>query len=96
MNLMPKRLTGLAPQQAISLQRTPLIAKKAPQQETVLPIGTLVYVATKEEDPKDVGHRRATDLWWTHNQYSILRWVLEPGQPMLHRFLETWIHQITT
>ena len=63
MNLTLTRLTGLAPLQAISLHRVPLGANKTPQEEVVLPIGTLVYIATNEEDPKDVGRRRATDLW---------------------------------
>ena len=70
MNLSPLRLTGLAPLQAISL-RVLLVAKKASQQKAVLPIGTLVYLATNEEDPQTVGRRRATDPWWTHKWPSL-------------------------
>ena len=66
------------------MAKVPLVAEKAPQHEALLPIGTLVYIATNEEDPKDVGRRRATDPWWTHKPYPILRRVSEPGQPVLY------------
>lgn len=61
-----------------------LVAKKAPQHEALLTIGKLVYITTNEEDVKDDGRRRATDPWWTHKAYPILRRVSEPGQPVLY------------
>ena len=84
MNNTATRMTGLPPEKAVKMTRVPLVAGKAPQQEKPLPIGTLVYIATNEEDAKDVGRRRATDPWWTHKPYPILRRVSEPGQPMLY------------
>ncbi|KAK3798492.1 hypothetical protein RRG08_051474 [Elysia crispata] len=83
MNDTVTRMTGLPPVEAVGVARVPLVAKKTPLPETLLPIGTLVYIATNEEDPKDVGRRRATDTWWTHKPYPILRRVSEPGQPVL-------------
>ena len=85
MNDTTTRMTGLPPAEAIKMARVPLVAaEKAPQIETLLPVGTMVYVATNEEDPKDAGRRRATDPWWTHKPYPILRRVSEPGQPALY------------
>ena len=84
MNDTVTRMTGLPPVEAVGMARVPLVAKKTPLPETLLPIGTLVYIATNEEDPKDVGRRRATDPWWTHKPYRILRRVSEPGQPVLY------------
>ena len=84
MNDTVTRMTGLPSVEAVGVARVPLVAKKTPLPETLLPIGTLVYIATNEEDPKDVGRRRATDPWWTHKPYPILRRVSEPGQPVLY------------
>ena len=84
MNDTVTRMTGLPPVEALKMARVPLVAKKTPLPETLLPIGTLVYIATNEEDAKDVGRRRATDPWWTHKPYPILRRVSEPGQPVLY------------
>ena len=84
MNDTVTRMTGLPPAKAIKMAKVPLLTEKAPLSETLLPIGTMVYVATNEEDPKDVGRRRATDPWWTHKPYPILRRVSEPGQPTLY------------
>ena len=84
MNDTVTRMTGLPRVEAVGMARVPLVAKKTPLPETLLPIGTLVYIATKKEDPKDVGRRRATDPWWTHKPYPILRRVSEPGQPVLY------------
>lgn len=84
MNDTITRMTGLPPAKAIKMTKVPSVAEKTPLPETLLPIGTLVYIATNEEDPKDVGRRRATDPWWTHKPYPILRRVSEPGQPALY------------
>ena len=84
MNDTVTRMTGLPPAKAIKMAKVPSVAEKAPLPETLLPIGTLVYIATNEEDQKDVVRRRATDPWWTHKPYPILRWVSEPGQPALY------------
>ena len=84
MNVTITHMTGLPPVEAVRMARVPLVAKKTPLPETLLPIGTLVYIATNEEDPKGVGRRRATDPWWTHKPYPILRRVSEPGQPVLY------------
>ena len=84
MNNTVTRMTGLPPSEAVRMTRVKLVAEKIPQQEKPLPIGTLVYIATNEEDAKDVGRRRATDPWWTHKPYPILRRVSEPGQPILY------------
>ena len=84
MNDTATRMTGLPPVAAVEMTRVPLVTKKAPQHEELLPIGAMVYIATNEEDAKDVGRRRATDPWWTHKPYPILRRVSEPGQPVLY------------
>ena len=84
MNNTVTQMTGLLSTEAMGMTRVPLVAEKAPQQEKHLPIGTLAYIAINEEDAKDVGRRRATDPWWTHKPYPILRRVSEPGQPMLY------------
>ena len=85
MNKTKTRLTGLAPVEAIKLTRVPLVTAKRPlEHEELLPIDTLVYIATNEEDPKDVGRRRATDPFWTHKAYPILRRISTPGQPALY------------
>ena len=84
MNTTRTRMTGLPPAEAVGMSRVPLGAKKAPLPEKLLPIGTFVYIATNEEDAKDVGRRQATDPWWTHKPYTILRRVSEPGQPVLY------------
>ena len=85
MNGTVTRMIGLPPAEAIEMARVPLVANKAlPLPETLLPIGTLVYIATNEEDQKDAGCRRATDPWWTHKPYPILGRVSEPGQPALY------------
>ena len=84
MNNTVTRMTGLPPVEAVEMSRVPLVAEKAPQHDALLPIGTLVYIATNEEDAKDVGRRRATDPWWTHKPYPNMRRVSEPGQPILY------------
>ena len=83
MNATKTRLTGIAPAEAIKMTRVPLLDRKVPG-EVPLPVGTMVFIATNEEDPKDKGRRRATDPWWTHKPYPILRRVTEPGQPILY------------
>ena len=50
MNNTITRMTGLPPAEAIKMTRVPLVAQKAPLFETLLPIGTLVYIATNEEE----------------------------------------------
>ena len=84
MNNTSTRMTGLPPVEAVKMPQVPLVAQKTPLDEKLLPIGALVYIATNEEDPKDVGRRRATDPWYTHKPYPVLRRVSEPGQPVLY------------
>ena len=84
MNATKTRLTGLAPKDAIKLGRVPLKRPTYPKETTPLSVGTNVYLATNEEDPKDTGKRRATDPYWTHKPYQITKRVMEPGQPILY------------
>ena len=83
-NTTPTRLTGIAPADAIKMSQVPIVGRKSPPPETPLVIGTLVYIAANDEDPQGKAPRRATDPWWTHKAYPILKHVREDRQPMLY------------
>ena len=95
MNSTTTRLTGLAPDLAITMARVPLSVRGDVSKLASFAVGTMVHVALNEE-AKDVDERRrATDPWWTAKSYPITKRIITPGEPQLYYVAEQGKHGFT-